>query len=168
MRERPPINTFVPGRGVLPFLAGRDAEQHELMRLLAYVRAGRGASRSAVLSGPRGNGKTVLLRWFEREVVAAGKSDVVWCTLIDLPSLEVLATTLVPPARFRLLFPDTPSVSIRRRSPTLLPIRHDWTRHGATAPASSVPPPITSPVRAGIPFLSEPHRPIRGIRPTGT
>ena len=113
MRDRPPINPFVPGRGVLPpFLAGRDSEQHELMRLLAYVQAGRGAPREAVLSGPRGNGKTVLLRWLEREIEAAGKVDVVWRTPSDLPSLDALATTLVPPARFRSLLPDTLSVSI--------------------------------------------------------
>ena len=68
MREQLPINPFVPGRGVLPpFLAGRDAEQQELMRLLGYVRAGRGAPRDVVLSRPRGNGKTVLLRWLGRE-----------------------------------------------------------------------------------------------------
>ena len=113
MREQPPINPFVPGRGVLPpFLAGRDSEQHELMRLLAYVQAGRGAPREAVLSGPRGNGKTVLLRWLERGIEAAGKVDVVWRTPSDLPSLDALATALVPPARFWSLLPDTLSVSI--------------------------------------------------------
>ena len=113
MREQLPINPFVPGRGALPpFLAGRDSEQHDLMRLLAYVGAGRGAPRDAVLSGPRGNGKTVLLRWFECEAEAAGKVDVVWRTPSDLPSLDALATALVPPTRFRPLLPDTLSVSI--------------------------------------------------------
>ena len=113
MREQLPINPFVPGRGVLPpFLAGRDTEQHELMKLLAYVEAGRGAPRDVVLSGPRGNGKTALLRWLEREIEAAGKADVVWRTPSDLPSLDALATALVPPDRFRSLLPDTASVSI--------------------------------------------------------
>ena len=113
MRERLPINPFVPGHGALPpFLAGREAEQHELLRLLAYVETGRGAPRNAVLSGPRGNGKTALLRWLEREVEAAGKADVVWRTPSDLPSLDALATALVPPARFRSLLPDTMSVSL--------------------------------------------------------
>jgi len=113
MRERLPVNPFVPGRGVLPpFLAGRDAEQHELMRLLAYVQAGRGAPRDAVLSGPRGNGKTALLRWLERHIEATGEVDVVWRTPSDLPSLDALATAVVPPDRFRSLLPDTLSLSI--------------------------------------------------------
>ena len=113
MREPQPLNPFVPGRGVLPpCLAGRDAEQDDLMRLFAYVQAGRGAPRDAVLSGPRGNGKTVLLRWLEREIEASGKVDVIWRTPSDLPSLDALATALVPPARFRSLLPDTLSVSL--------------------------------------------------------
>ena len=113
MRAQPPVNPFAPGRGVLPpCLAGRDAEQDELMRLYAYVRAGRGAPRDAVLSGPRGNGKTVLLRWFQREIEAGGEVDVVWRTPNDLPTLDALATALVPPNRFRSLLPNTLSVSI--------------------------------------------------------
>ena len=113
MREPLPINPFVPGYGSLPpFLAGRESEQHELLRLLAYVQAGRGAPRDVVLSGPRGNGKTVLLRWLEREIESEGKVDVVWRTPSDLPDLDALATALVPPARFRPLLPDTLSVSI--------------------------------------------------------
>ena len=113
MRNQPSANPFVPGSGALPpCLAGRDAEQRELMRLLAYLRAGRGAPRDAIVSGPRGNGKTVLLRWFQREIEADGGIDVVWRTPSDLPALDVLATALVPPARFQSLFPDELSVSI--------------------------------------------------------
>ena len=113
MPEPPSINPFVPGRGLLPpCLAGRETEQTELKRLFAYVQAGRGAPRDAVLSGPRGNGKTVLLRWFQREIEAAGDVDVVWRTPSDLPSLDALATALVPPGRFRTMLPDTLSVSI--------------------------------------------------------
>ena len=113
MSDPPSVNPFVPGRGLLPpFLAGRETEQAELKRLFAYVRAGRGAPRDAVLSGPRGNGKTVLLRWFQQEIEAIGDIDVVWRTPSDLPSLDALATTLVPPGRFRTMLPDTLSVSI--------------------------------------------------------
>ncbi len=113
MREQYSANPFVPGSGALPpCLAGRAAEQRELMRLHAYLRAGRGAPRNAVVSGPRGNGKTVLLRWFQREIEAGGGIDVVWRTPSDLPALDALATTLVPPARFRSLLPDKLSLSI--------------------------------------------------------
>ncbi len=113
MREQRSVNPFVPGRGVLPpCLAGRDAEQRELMRLLAYVQAGRGAPRDAVVSGPRGNGKTVLLRWLQGEIEADGGIDVVWRTPSDLPALDALATALAPPDRFQSLLPDKLSVSI--------------------------------------------------------
>lgn len=111
----PPVaNPFVPGRGLIPpYLAGREAEQQELLDLLAYLRAGQGAPRDAVLSGPRGNGKTVLLRWFRRQVEASGNDiDVVWLTPSEISDLNRLATTLVPPSRFTALRPDTLSFSI--------------------------------------------------------
>ena len=80
--------------------------------LLAYLRIGRGAPRDAVLSGPRGNGKTTLLRWFRREVEASGEDiDVVWLTPGEVPDLDGLATGLAPPARFASLRPDTRSLA---------------------------------------------------------
>ena len=105
---------FVPGYGALPpYLAGRHDEQKALRNLLAYLEDGRGAPRSAVLTGPRGNGKTVLLRWFERDI-EAGEHDieVTWLTPSEIPSLDVLATELVPPGRFTSLRPETLSFSI--------------------------------------------------------
>ena len=73
MENQPPPNPFVPGRGLLPpYLAGRDAEQSALKGLLAYVNAGKGAPRGTpCFSGPRGNGKTVLLHWFQNEIEAS-------------------------------------------------------------------------------------------------
>ncbi len=114
MDTPPAVNPFVPGRGQLPpFLAGREEEQRALGELLAYLQAGRGAPRDAILSGPRGNGKTVLLRWFQQEVEAsARKIDTVWLTPSELGSLDALATLLVPPRQFRALRPDTVSFSI--------------------------------------------------------
>lgn len=83
------------------------------MGILAYVEAGRGAPRDVVLCGPRGNGKTVLLRWFQREIAARGNQiDLLWRTPSDLPSVDALATTLVPPRRFRSMLPDTLSLSV--------------------------------------------------------
>ena len=110
----PPLNPFVPGRGALPpYFAGREAEKRALMEILAYVRAGRGAPRDVVLSGPRGNGKTALLRWFENEVASLGERiDLLWRTPSDMPSLDALATTLVPPGRFKSMLPDSLQLSI--------------------------------------------------------
>ena len=112
--ERPPLNPFLPGRGALPpYLAGREAEKRELMGILAYVRAGRGAPRDVVVCGPRGNGKTALLRWFENEVAALGERiDLLWRTPTDIPNLDALATTLVPPGRFKSMLPDSLQLSI--------------------------------------------------------
>ena len=78
------------------------------MGILAYVEAGRGAPRDVVLWGPRRNGKTVLLRWFQREVEARDNQiDLLWRAPSDLPSVDALATALVPPRRFKSVLPDT-------------------------------------------------------------
>ena len=70
MSMPPAVGPFVPGRGGLPpYLAGRNNEQHALKRLLAYLEHGRGAPRDVIV-GPRGNGKTALLCWFQREIEA--------------------------------------------------------------------------------------------------
>ena len=113
MNGRLAVNPFVPGRGhIPPYLAGREAEQGKLLDLFAYLRIGRGAPRDAVLSGPRGNGKTALLRWFRREIEASGTDvDVVWLTPGEIPDLDRLATGVVPPSRFASLRPDTLSLS---------------------------------------------------------
>ena len=105
MGNESPANPFVPGWGQLPpYLAGRSAEQGALKDLLAYVRAGRGAPRDAVLSGPRGNGKTVLLRWFQKEIEAANfPVDVVLLTPDEFSSVDRLATALAPPRGFASL-----------------------------------------------------------------
>ena len=114
MSPSPAVNPFVPGRGhVPPFLAGREAEQAELKGLLAYLGAGRGSPRDVILSGPRGNGKTALLRWFQGEIEAqAAPIDTLWLTPADFLGLDGLATLLVPPRRFESLRPDTLSFSI--------------------------------------------------------
>ena len=108
------VSPFVPGRGGLPpYLAGRDNEQHALKRLLAYLEHGRGAPRDVIVVGPRGNGKTVLLRWFQREIEAGEtKIDAVWLTPSDIRSLDGLATELVPPRRFASLRPESLSFSV--------------------------------------------------------
>ena len=114
MTDHPPLNPFVPGDGQLPpHLAGRDAEQKALKGLLAYLRAGRGAPGVAVLTGPRGNGKTALMRWFQGEIEAGQPAvDVIWMTPGTIRDLDALATELAPPGRFQGMSPDTLSLSI--------------------------------------------------------
>ena len=65
------LNPFVPGQGVLPpFLAGRDAEQRVIRDQLARLTSGRSPGAFVILHGPRGNGKTALLEWSERQAEA--------------------------------------------------------------------------------------------------
>ena len=114
MDEPPGPNPFVPGWGrTPPYLAGRSAEQQKLLDLFAYLRHGEGAPRGAILSGPRGNGKTALLRWFHRKIDAQdARCDIVWLTPSEIADLDQLATSLVPPNRFTALRPDTLSFSV--------------------------------------------------------
>lgn len=106
-------NPFAPGSGQLPpYLGGREDQQQALRRMLSYVKAKRTTPRDVVLIGPRGNGKTVLLRWFETTIGdEAPDVDVVWLTPSHIRDLNGLATELAPPRRFRRLLPSQLSVS---------------------------------------------------------
>ncbi len=67
-------NPYTPGPGQVPrTLAGRDREQTRLRDLLGRVAAfGEFAGPLVTLLGPRGFGKTVLLKGAQREAAAAG------------------------------------------------------------------------------------------------
>ena len=69
---------FRPGAGGLPpYLAGREGEQRLFRELLQDLQRGVPSSSEVVLYGPRGNGKTALLFWLEREIRSlAGRVDV--------------------------------------------------------------------------------------------
>lgn len=57
---------FAPGTGAYPpVLAGREREQAVLSQCLSDLTAGGSPPHDVVLIGPRGNGKTALLGWFE-------------------------------------------------------------------------------------------------------
>ena len=74
---------FRPGTGATPpYLAGRETEQAVFRELLAELVAGTPPGTQVVLCGPRGNGKTALLDWLQREAA----------------SLPGVATTVLRPA----------------------------------------------------------------------
>ena len=96
-------NPFRPGSGHLPpYLAGRENEQDVFRNNLVDMSAGKSPPAATVLYGPRGMGKTVLLRWFKDEVEQGDTKDdsmrVVWVTPNELKSSLDLWKCLSPPA----------------------------------------------------------------------
>ena len=107
------VNPFVPGSGLVPpHLAGREVEQALLREYLGWLQGREPIPCDVALLGPRGNGKTALLRWFEQALQATNESDVAWLTPDEIPDLDKLANFLVPPRRFKGVLPDTLSLSI--------------------------------------------------------
>ena len=66
------VNPFTPGFGLEPAHMGRRPEvEGALLRILGVLRSRRSGAHAALLYGPRGNGKTVLLNWFEKQARGA-------------------------------------------------------------------------------------------------
>ena len=58
------MNPFQPGAGLLPgYMGHRPAVERPLLDIVQRLRSGQENPHLAYLYGPRGNGKTVLLRW---------------------------------------------------------------------------------------------------------
>ena len=98
---------FTPGTGALPpALAGREQEQTLLNRCLAHLAGGGSLSHDVVLIGPRGNGKTALLRWFERACrESPTRLDVAAIAAPDVPDRAALLAELTPPTGISRLLP---------------------------------------------------------------
>ena len=87
---------FRPGDGAPPpTLAGREVQQAVLSRCLADLAAGTAPPHNVVLLGPRGNGKTVLLNWFQG-VCNEASVDVAFLTPDRISSHQALADALAP------------------------------------------------------------------------
>ncbi len=102
---------FTPGDGAVPpALTGREDEQATLSRCLGQLRAGVSPPHNVVLVGPRGNGKTVLLRWFED---ACREASVAVARLAPsrIRTAKALAESLLPAAGLRRLLPAKFGVS---------------------------------------------------------
>ena len=94
----PPLRPFRPGfGGAPPYLAGREEEQRLLRERLAELAGGDPPGTALFLYGPRGNGKTVLLKWLEREVAESFPGlDVLFLTPSRVPTLVQLAQHIAP------------------------------------------------------------------------
>ena len=87
---------FTPGSGATPpALTGREPEQAVLNRCLADLAGGASPPHDVVLTGPRGNGKTVLLNWF-KAACEGRKLDVVALTPDEIPDRAALIAALSP------------------------------------------------------------------------
>ena len=89
---------FMAGNGAVPpALTGRANEQAVLSRCLGDLRGNAAPPHDVVLVGPRGNGKTVLLRWFQHACAQSKPAvDVAWLTPSALPNQPALLNALAP------------------------------------------------------------------------
>ena len=112
METRSRQGPFRPGPGGLPpYLAGRESEQALFRRLLGGLQDRLAPSREAVLHGPRGNGKTALLAWLQREAAAYPGVDVLRLTPADIPGEARLVERVLPTSWLQRLAPR--EVSLR-------------------------------------------------------
>ena len=76
--SEPVQRVFTPGTGVAPpALTGREREQTVLTQCLADLLGGKAPPHDVAMMGPRGNGKTVLLNWFEGACRKTGRIHIV-------------------------------------------------------------------------------------------
>ena len=81
---------FAPGTGAVPpYLAGRKQEQEYFRDCVEILKGRNSVSRDLILYGPRGNGKTALLRYLQKEThqQEASNLSVLWTTpgMLDDP-----------------------------------------------------------------------------------
>ena len=98
---------FRPGPGGLPpYLAGRESEQALFRRLLGGLQDRLAPSREVALHGPRGNGKTALLAWLQREAAAYPGVDVLRLTPAAVPTEAKLVERVLPASWLQRLAPS--------------------------------------------------------------
>ena len=98
---------FTPGAGSLPpALTGREREESVFLSCLADLAGGKAPPHDVVLTGPRGNGKTTLLNWFERKCRAKNPAvDVVRLTPSRVRTEKALVEALLPASGVWKLLP---------------------------------------------------------------
>ena len=85
--NKPRDSRFTPGAGISPpVLAGREKEKNRIASALDNLEAGLKTTENIALIGPRGNGKTVLLRWAQAQV--RERYDKIECAVLNQKSFE--------------------------------------------------------------------------------
>ena len=88
---------FRPGAGRLPpYLAGRTEEQALFRSCLARLDRGEPTPSEIILYGPRGNGKTALLVWMEKETESVPDVEVIDMTPSEFDTSTEFAEILLP------------------------------------------------------------------------
>ncbi len=89
---------FIPGDGgIPPYLAGRKREQEYFQRCVKALKNRRPISQNMIIYGPRGNGKTALLGYLQRETRRKEKEnlDILWETPDEMGTLVELSDRLL-------------------------------------------------------------------------
>ena len=109
------LGPFQAGDGGLPpYLAGRESEQEICGAFLSRLRNGRPPPREIVLHGPRGNGKTALLAWLQKEVTASHAVDTIRLVPAAIRTETKLVERLLPSSWWQRLARSAPRA--RRRA----------------------------------------------------
>ena len=108
MADSMSMNPFQPGAGLLPgYMGRRPTIERPLLNIVDRLRAGQQGSRLAYLYGPRGNGKTVLLRWLaDQAKQKGGEFPIAQVRLLP----EHLASSEILVQRIRSAVRQTPGI----------------------------------------------------------
>ncbi len=101
------IKLFRPGDGgVPPYLAGRQREQEYFHNCVQYLMSNDAPAQNMILYGPRGNGKTALLGYLQKETLRkeGSKLDIQWATPGRMETPAEFDNTLAGEKRFRDTF----------------------------------------------------------------
>ena len=112
MHETDGVGPFRPGVGGLPpYLAGRRTERDVFERRFRDLQRGAALADFVVLYGPRGNGKTALLRWVEARARENSGLDTYWLTADEVPEPGTLARRLELGSWLGKLQPESVSIA---------------------------------------------------------
>ncbi len=102
---------FRPGDGgIPPYLAGRKREQEHFQRCVRDMKDRQPISQNMIVYGPRGNGKTALLGYLQRETLREEKDklDILWETPDEMGTLIELSARICLASRRAKLRPRHP------------------------------------------------------------